>query len=119
MKSNELLNNFCKCLQETVTSQWSNIKLISKENTIEYFESKDQGENIFIGSDNSHYPKDTKVWGIEIFADERCVFRFYDIFEQNENATNAEERITYKAISEICYRFIEDRIDQSKSFIIC
>ena len=118
MKSNELLKNLCKELQETVTPRWSKVELISKENTIGYFESKDSGEDAFIGSDNDRYPEDTKVWGIEIIVDDRCVFRFYDIFEQNENATNAEERITYKAISEICYRFIEDRIEKSKSFTL-
>lgn len=118
MKTNELLKNLCKELQKTVTPQWRKVELISKENTISYFESKDNGKDAFIGSDNYRYPDNTKVWGIEIIVDDRCVFRFYGLFEENESAADAEERITDKAILEICYECIQSRIEKSKSFTL-
>lgn len=116
MKANELLKNLCKELQETMTPRWSKVELISKANTIGYFESKDRGKDAFIGSDNYRYPEDTKVWGIEIIVDDRCVFRLYGLFEENESPVDAEERITNKAISVICYDCIQSRIEESKSF---
>lgn len=117
MKAKEILERICKELQETITPQWNKVELISKVNTIGHFEPTDSND-AFVESDQYRYPKGTKVWGIEIFVDSKCIFREYDIIDKNETDTEAEDRIAQKAIINIGYEFIMDRIKISKDFIL-
>lgn len=117
MKAKEILERICKELQETITPQWNKVELISKVNTIGHFEPTDSND-AFVGCDQYRYPKDSKTWGIEILVDSKCVFREYGIIEENETNAESEERITQKAIINIGYEFIKDRIKFSKDFVL-
>lgn len=110
MNSIELLERICKLLQETATPEWENVELVSKEKTIGYFESKIQSEDAFVGSEKHRYPKESRVWGIEIFIDDKCVFQEYDIIGKDETNSDAQERISQRAIINLCIETINEKI---------
>lgn len=114
MKAIDFLEKVSRDLESSSHTIKEKVELRSKVNTIGYFEKTES----FIGDEKSQYPKDTKVWGIEIVIDGKVILRSYDVLHKNESETEAEERVALKMLEAICLESIWNRIEKSKDFIL-